>query len=455
MTNHTNLKSRAMWWYCSAILVFWVVYPEIRRLLDWRAGFHASQILDIVPLLGMAVFALALTFRGPIVVSPRIVLLSWIWIGSFVYAGVIGLLLGHGSSSLYDFLQFVAPVVIALWLASSTHAFAHAFERLSTLILWIAVAVSIYGIFQFAALPPWDAAWVRDVATIRHMVTNGGSQPFEVRVFSVLNSAGPCASFLAVAIALNLYRLKDKQVVPLVGMALCVVTLMLTLERSAWISLAVAIAVYLLFSPNAWRTASVGLACGISVAAFFWLTSPWVTSHTGQNSIAERFGTFSQLDRDSSLNARVASTTDLLSDGITYPMGEGLGIIGAAAQLTSFTESINAIDGGLQARFAEMGFAGFIGYIATLLLALTFVLARWRQARRSGNHTECAAFAALLAVQMMLIVLDFSIDSHTGLLGALFWLTVGISLSRQNAPAKEVAGEATFTRHVPTLASVG
>ena len=98
---------------------------------------------------------------------------------------------------------------------------------------------------------------------------------------------------------------------------------------------------------------------------------------------------------------------------------------------------------------------GFIGYIATLLLALTFVLARWRQARRSGNHTECAAFAALLAVQMMLIVLDFSIDSHTGLLGVLFWLTVGISLSRQNAPAKEVAGEATFIRHVPTLASVG
>lgn len=454
MSNHVNAISRAMWGWCSAILVCWVIYPEIRRLLDWRAGFHTSQVISILPLLGMAVFALAVTFRGPTVVSPRIVLLSWIWIGSFVYAGVIGLLLGHGSSSLYDFLQFVAPVFIALWLASSTYAFAHAFERLSTLILWIAVAVSIYGIFQFVALPPWDAAWLREVATIRHMVTNGGSQPFEVRVFSVLNSAGPCASFLAVAIALNLYRLKDKQIVPLVGMALCVVTLLLTLERSAWVSLAVAIVVYLLFSPNARRTASVGLVCGIIVAAFFWFTSPWVTP-AGENSIAERFLSFTQLDRDASVNARVASTTNLLSDAITYPMGEGLGIIGPATQLTSFTESINAIDGGLQARFAEMGFVGFIGYIATLLLALTFLLARWRQASRSGDQTESDALAALLAVQVILIVLDFSIDSHIGLLGALFWLTVGISLSRQNAPVKEITGEATFIRNVRTLASVG
>ncbi len=447
--------TRALWWYCSAILVFWVVYPEIRRLLDWRVGFHASQVLSIVPLLGMAILALALTLRGPATVSPRMVLLSWIWIGSFVYAGVVGLLLGHGPSSLYDFLQFVAPVFIALWLASDTRTLAHAFERLSTLILLIAVAVSIYGIFQFLALPPWDAVWLKDVATIRHMVTNGGSQPFEVRVFSVLNSAGPCASFLAVAIALNLYRLKDKQILPLVGMALCVVTLMLTLERSAWVSLAVAAVVYLLFSPNAWRTASVGLVCGIIVAAFFWFTSPWVTPPAGENSIAARFLTFTQLDRDASVNARVASSTELLSDAITYPMGEGLGIIGVATQLTSFTESPTAIDGGLQARFAEMGFAGFIGYIATLLLALTFVLGRWRQSRRLGDQAESDALAALLAVQVMLIVLDFSIDSHIGLLGALFWLTVGASLLRQNAPAKKIAGEATVIRNVRQLVSVG
>lgn len=452
--NRTNAISRAMWGYCMAIVVFWVVYPEIRRLLDWRAGFHASQLLSIAPLLGMAVFAFAVTFRSQVAVSGRMILLSWIWIGSFVYAGVIGVLLGHGLSSLYDLLQFIAPMFIALWLASDTYVSAHAFQRLSTLILWIAVAVSIYGIIQFVALPPWDAAWLRQVATIRHMVTNGGSQPFEVRVFSVLNSAGTCASFLAVAIALNLYRLKDKRLVPLGGMLLCIVTLMLTLERSAWVSLAVAIAVYLLFSPKAWRTASVGLACGIGLAAFFWLASPWVTAHTGTNNIAERLQTFSHLNRDISVSARVASTADLLSDAITYPMGEGLGIIGPATQLTSFTESINAIDGGLQARFAEMGFAGFGGYIATLLLALIFGFQRWRQSKRSGDNTEGDALAALLAVQAMLIVLDFSIDSHIGLLGALFWLSVGISLSPQTTPANKIAGDVTLIRGVRTLVGV-
>ncbi len=443
-----------MWWYCGAVLVLWVVVPELRRLLDWRTGFHQSQLLTIAPLLGMAVFAFAATFRGQIAGSSPLIALSWIWIGSFVYAGAIGVLSGHGPSSLYDFLQFVAPMFIALWLSSSRSASEHAFRRLAALMFWIAVGVSIYGIIQFIVLPPWDAAWLRQVAIVQHMVTNGGAQPFSVRVFSVLNSAGTCASFLAVAIAFNLHRLKEGRIVTLAGMALCMITLLLTLERSAWVSLAVAIAIYSLFSPKALRTLSVGLACLAGLFVLLWAASPWLTVHAGKNNIVERLQTFGHLNQDISINARVASTADLLNDAISYPMGEGLGIIGPATQLTSFTGSINAIDGGLQARFAEMGFVGFSGYIITVLLAFCFGIQRWWDARLSGEHTQSDYLAVLLAVQAMLIVQDFSIDSHLGLLGALFWLSVGISMSPQISAADDMADSPARIRRVRTLVEV-
>jgi hypothetical protein len=91
------------------------------------------------------------------------------------------------------------------------------------------------------------------------------------------------------------------------------------------------------------------------------------------------------------------------------------------------------MDGGLQARFAEMGVMGFAGYIAALLLALMFTLQRWWEARQSGDDAASDMLAAALAVQTALIAMDLSVDAHVNIIGALFWITVGISLTGSGA----------------------
>jgi len=351
---------------------------------------------------------------------------------------------GLGAASIYDLLQFVAPMFVALLFAAGEEPLLQAFKRVSTVILAIATAVGVYGIIQYTVLPPWDAAWLQHAAIVQGMVTNGLARPLEVRVFSVLNSSEPCASFLAVAVALNLYRLNDGRIFPMVGMLVCAITLLLTLERSAWVGLAAAVIVYALLSRKPLRAVSVGLACGAIVAALFLFLSPSLAAQTGdaqsgKNSIALRFETFMHLGTDVSANARVVETAGLVSAAIAYPTGEGLGIIGTSAQLASFAGAINAIDGGLQARLAEMGFAGAAGYCVVLLLTFGVAIERWREARKSGNDAESDLFASLLAVQTVLIVLDFSIDSHVGLPGVLFWMTVGMTLSRGKALATETA----------------
>lgn len=443
MSTHATRTSRIVWWYCFAVLTFSVIDPEVRRVLDWRTGFHAFQALIVVPLLGMAAFAFILAMPARLAAVPRsIVLLVWIWIGSFVYAATIGILSGNGPSALYDFMQFVAPMFIALWLAGTDDPAAQMFRRFSTVILALATGVSLYGIFQFLAPPPWDVYWIQHVARESGMITNGIAAPFQVRVFSVLNSPAPCATFLAVALAINLYRLRENRIVPVAGMFLCCVTLALTLVRSAWVALIIAVVVYLLFSARPARIASAAVAISAVLLTFFLAISPWLSAQGGGDIVAQRALTFTQLNTDSSLSHREASSGTLLSEGLENPLGQGLGIIGTASQLTTFTQKVNAIDGGFQARFAEMGFAGFAGYVATVLLALTFVFRKWREATQSGDHAARDAAAALLAVQATLIIMDISIDSHGNLPGALFWIVIGIALARGLAHARAAEKDA-------------
>ncbi len=424
--------SRIVWWYCVGVLFFWVFDSGIRRLVDWHSAYHASQLLVLVPLAGALFLAVAVTFRGYGVVPRRMQFLAWTWIGSFVYAGTVAWLLGNAQPAFYDFLQFVAPVFLTLWLSVRDESSVSVFDRFASVMLVIGAAVGIYGIYQFLAPPPWDVYWLQHVARDSGMITNGLARPFEIHVFSVLNSPTPCATFLAAAIAVNLYRLKDRRIWPLIGIFVCVIALSLTLVRSAWIALVIAIVVYLLFSWKPWRTASRLVFFGLIVTTFFVCISPWLTTQAGTNSIALRFQTFSHLGTDTSVNARKETTAELLAESVANPTGEGLGIAGSASQLTSFTEKVYSIDGGFQARFAEMGFAGFIGYVATLLLAFVFVLGMWWRAKQSGDHAERDVMAAVLALQAMLIVLDFSLDSHGNLQGALFWIAVGIGLSRRS-----------------------
>jgi hypothetical protein len=170
-------------------------------------------------------------------------------------------------------------------------------------------------------------------------------------------------------------------------------------------------------------------ACAVFVVAFFTLASPSLTDQAGRDSVGGRVLTFANLENDSSTQARTQSTEELLREAAAYPIGDGLGLIGTATQLTSFTQSINSIDGGLQARLVEMGFAGFIGYVGVVLLAFGFVVSLWLNARRSGDRAEEETLSVLLAAQAALIILDFSVDSHVSLSGALFWLTVGIAFA--------------------------
>lgn len=438
MSHRSAMVSRVLWWYSAVLLCFWVTSPEIRRLLEWRGGFHSFDVVSVIPLLATFPLAIWASLRGASL--PRsLILLLWIWLGSFFYAGVMGWLLGQGRSAIYDFLQFVAPAFLALWVASEAQM-TQTFRRLSTLLLAIGVVVSLYGILQYVALPSWDAAWMQNALRVQGLGSTGVWSAYQLRVFSVLNSPAPCGTFLAVVLAINLYRMQESRIIPLAAMCLCVATLALTLVRSAWIALFVAVVAYILCGRRPIRTFSIFVSVMLVVSALFIYVSPWLAAKAGRDVIAQRVQTFWNLQSDSSVNARASSSEELLSEAQEHPTGQGLGVIGGASRLTSFTEAVNSTDGGFQARLVEMGFVGFAGYFGALLLAFGLTLKRCMVARQS---TGCAAqgdmLAALVAVQVALIAMDLSLDAHVNLVGALFWITVGLAAAPATGAAPSQA----------------
>lgn len=110
------------------------------------------------------------------------------------YGSVVGLF-KNGIVFAYDLANYVIPLLLLPYLAIKPMK-AKELDRLLYSYANIAVLVAIYGIIQYLTVPPWDAFWMNNV----EMNSIGIPEPLQIRVFSSMNSPGPCAIFLAMAL---------------------------------------------------------------------------------------------------------------------------------------------------------------------------------------------------------------------------------------------------------------
>ena len=95
--------------------------------------------------------------------------------------------------------------------------------------LEIGTLAGAYALYQFVAIPPWDAEWMRNV----EMTSIGLPEPFAVRVFGTLHAPGVLAMFLLVPIGTLWLSRPTLSRLP----AVCLVSaaLLLSQVRAAWI----------------------------------------------------------------------------------------------------------------------------------------------------------------------------------------------------------------------------
>lgn len=418
-----NLSSGRAWlgrWYAACVIAIWVFAPEVRRVVDWETTFHFLSPFSILPLLSLVPGLFLLRSHwGRMGTGYRRV--SVLWLIAFGYAFMIACLTESPLAASYELSLFLLPMLMGVILsAGPSDGIETAFDRLAGAVLWLALATSIYGIWQYVAPPAWDSYWAQS-ANIEG--SQGETVAFGFRIFGTLNSSGIFAVFLFGALVMNFPRFSRSRWWLPVVMAPIAIAMILTLVRLSWIEVAVGAAVYFALSPRRLAMSTSIIATSVSLIALGAVLIWAVPAANGTvTKFTDRLSTFGQLDQDRSANVHRDTTIDALKDALAEPLGQGLGTIGTSARLT--TGSTNVVDSGYLARFVEMGIVGVAFYLASLLTAVAVTFQSYRAYILAGNRSAASIVAGALAIQIAMLVAQLADDQFASFSGMIFWISL-------------------------------
>lgn len=402
-----------VWW-------LWMLTPLVRRLIDLRAGWNPANPIVLTPLLVTGLSMLVVVRHAP--AFRRRSLAPFAAAGAAV---TLGLLVGAFRAPLppvvYGGLTWLVPIGFGAWIALRSDA-DQAISR--ALVLTFAAAlcvVGVYGVLQYVAPAAWDRYWMDSA----QMNSIGKPRPFEVRVFSTLNSPGALAPVLCtMLICVIASRLRWR----LLPVALGAVVLVLTQGRTAVIALVAGIGVLACLAPR-WAARTYGAAllgvtliASLSIGAGATVLTDDAVARTAEM-LSRRFETIADLGGDRSFYERQAIVRRTLALIADRPMGYGLGTTGTGQRLAGGAEI--AFDNGVLEVIYALGWIGAtLFYGAILWLAIGNP--RWGASR---TMLERASLALLVVTAIQLL----SGNQFEGPAGLAFWISAGLLTSARRA----------------------
>lgn len=428
-------------WYVGLVIAIWVFMPEIRRIVDWRSTFHALSILSILPMASLVpgLFVARADWK---ILGVGFRRLMTLWLLGFGYAFVIALITHSPLASIFSFALFCLPIAFGFIIAAPRDAdIAKSFDRLADASLIFVGVSALYGIYQYAAPPPWDTYWAQQ-ANIEG--SQGATVAFGFRIWGTLNSTGPFAEALMIAIVLNLRRLSLRRWYVGATFVPLALALALTSVRGMWVGVLIAILCYLALASNRVKAATSIAVIAIFIGAVgFTIASNVKDASSSVTSLSDRLATFGALGEDNSANARRGESAAALVDGFKEPLGSGLGALGTSAKLDAGGRTV-VLDNGYLSRFVEMGVLGFGFFMATIVGAFVYAFSAYVQARRSGDRRAIDTIATAISFQAVFFYLEVLSDTHVALGGMLFWASVCV-VSRYGAAVESSARPAMRT----------
>jgi hypothetical protein len=380
--------------------VTWLFFltPLVRRIVDYETGARETVIIA-TPFLVLMIPLLLVLGQWRKVVNRECAPFCYA-IASIVYGAFVACAHGQFSSAATGLLMWIAPITFALYLLIKWDRIFATFDGMERAMLGGTLVAGIYGLFQYLAIPAWDAEWMRSV----DMVTIGKPEPMEVRVFSTLNSPQILGAFLLVGILLA-YRSPSrwKYLVLPAGIA----SLVLSAARSAWIGL-VAGLIFLAFRASSRDRARIIFATlGCTMLVLVASNVPEFS-----DTLSTRFGTFADLKHDESALDRketYAQVSEMLQHS---PTGNGLGVDNGMADAQN--------DSSVVAVLLSLGLPGSLVFAAALGVC-TFTLMSTKAARE---------FPQLLGLQCCFtgLALESPLNNVVnGQIGFLLWSLIGLS----------------------------
>jgi len=368
--------------HLQAALTLFAFAPFVRRIVDLSAGYDQLGLMLIGPLLAILVPAIEL----PKLLETQQGRARWIWplaivAACVVYAALLSMAQADWTNAASGPLKWLAPLLYAAVLMLSAER-RELIDASAAAFLIILPVTGVYAIYQYVDPPEWDRYWM-DFAPI---LSIGQPVPYGVRSFSTMNAPAAYASFTATGLLLIAV---SKRPWPVLLLAIpAVLGFLLSMYRTAWISLAAGILFCLLFTDTRRRAGLilVGIAIAVLLAAtltpFGDVVADRLSSLSGgaqDGSAQERLEEFVTLWKqpDSSLFGVGFTITDVGSagampvDGMIIACWLAMGIVAGGFCLTALVWAIgNAIGAALSDRTTDAVVVGALALGALVQLPL-------------------------------------------------------------------------------------
>jgi hypothetical protein len=206
-----------------------------------------------------------------------------------------------------------------------------------------------------------------------------------------------------------------------------VIALLITSDRTAWMAVTAGSTLYLVMSPRRKDALkALGLVALLCTALSATVLLSLNGSQEGASLLQSRLASLGEISDDTSFADRQRQTSGAWHEGISEPLGQGLGSIGVAANAGA-SSSTNTLDNGYLARFVELGVVGCAAYLVALVLAVVAVFRAYFMSLRAGDTLLCSILAGSFAVQVTMLGTDLSTDTHGGLLAIMFWFSLYVA----------------------------
>ena len=384
--------------------------PFLRRIVDFHAGYDATAVMLVGPMLAILIPTVELRrlFRPDRPVDPA--LRPFLIVGGcIVYAGLISLIEGNLVSVASGLLKWAAPLLYGMWLFERARTDETVLAGAVRAFLVVMPALGAYAVYQYVDPPVWDQYWMQSAP----IDSIGYPAPYQVRVFSMMNSPASYATFTVCGLLLVGFCRSGWSSALLA--ALCSLGLLLSLYRAAWIELVVAVLFCMFFAAT--RRRAVGFALGGAAAVLVALTAtPF------GDAILVRLSSFGEGSQDGSARERLQEFSTMLNAGDGTLLGHGFVFIdGGKMGLL--------IDGQIISCWYTMGLIVGMICLAALLWAIGQGMAR-TASRRDPARVVLGAFMAGALAQMPLA------GVAAGETGFLFWSLA--ALAAAGTPLAEV-----------------
>jgi hypothetical protein len=395
-----------------AILLF-AFTPLARRMVDLSAGYDQSGIMLVGPLLAILapVPRLRYFLEGGRSLGPQMGPILVVG-GCVAYAAALSMFQGDWMNAASGSLKWFAPLFYAA--ALSENADTDEMVRAATSAFLVILPITgLVGIFQYLEPPAWDRYWMQ----FAPIMSVGQPVPYGVRTFSTMNGPASFATFTAAGLLLVCFLRSGWYALVLAGPA--ALSLLLSLYRTAWLSLAVGVLFCLLFASTRRRAGII--LFGILVAAVIAATlSPFA------DVIGERLATLSQGTQDGSVQERMEQYVTLWNqwDSSLFGVGFTTTDVGTAGAMP--------VDGMIISCWLTMGIiVGLVCLSGLMWAAANAVAAAWRDSR-----PELIAVGALGCGALMQLPLA---NLASGEFGFLFWTFAVLASSQPRLAASHGA----------------